>query len=41
MNFQLNQAKANVGAERFKALISTIDESIINNLKEYNINLMD
>lgn len=38
-NFQLYQAKLALGNDRFKVLISTLDESILRNLAEYNINL--
>lgn len=38
-NFQFFQAKLALGNDRFKVLISTLDESILRNLAEYNINL--
>lgn len=39
MYFQLFQAKLALGNDRFTVLISTLDESILRNLAEYNINL--
>lgn len=38
---QLYQAQLNLGKERFRALVSNIDESILRDLMEYKINLLD
>lgn len=38
-HFQLNQAKNSLGGERFMALWATVDDTIKQNLKDYNINM--
>lgn len=36
---QLHQAKVNLGDERFKSLMATVDEGVLTNLNEFNMNI--
>lgn len=36
---QLHQTKMNLGEERFKNVMATVDESVVCNLNEFNMNI--
>lgn len=39
-HLQLSQAKISLGDERFTTLMSTVDSSVISNLRDYNIEVL-